>query len=884
YDDDEEDEDEEEEGGPSRRYDDDEDEEEEEEDEDVCLAHLPKARKKRRKVNRFIDEEAMVDDDEEEEEDEEEGFVEGQDEDFDELARETLDSRAHRELDRRRDEDSMDAEALAATMKARYGRSEFSRGAYRGDVEHIPQSMLMPSVADPKLWLCQVREGREKDVVFTILRKAIDRESTAGALDIYSVFARDSLKGYIYIEARQQAAVQAALDGVNNVFISKLRLVPVDEMVDCLTIKAKDQNLDNVHWFRVKRGKYAGDLGQVIQITENGETMLCRLVPRLEIGREGVRGPGAQKRKKNEPRAPQKLFNPMDHKGEVRKDRDYYIYNNEYFDREGYLEKNLKVSSVETVNVNPSLEEIGMFSGGTADKADLTHVANLAATRVATDYHIGEPVKITAGAMMGITGVVASIQHDILGIKPDSAYGSTLPSIVRVAASEVQKTFNVGDSVKVVKGKHEGAGGLIVVIDDNIITILDEGTKETIEVLSDYVRTTTDVGVIQPRTSPYDVGDLVFLQNDVAVVTKAERDQIFVLTQFGQTLRVQAQQIRSKRDSRSAIANDANRNPISAGTTVDVLDSDGRGDAKYTGTVQHIYRAFVFVKVVDLVENGGFVVAKAQNVVDKNAGKNGNSYSSPYDSYQTRNSFGGGGNRGGMGGFGGRGGGGGGGRGRGGGRGNFDPLIGQTVTIATGTFKGYLGIVKEVIDNQARVELHTASRVVTVDKTKVLRPGETRLPGAAGGRSDNPWGPPSSSISSYGDKWTSSASKTPMHGSKTPMHGSRTPFHGIGGRTPAHGDGGRTPGWDSGRASGSGSNTVDLGSRSTAAWDAGSKTPGHGMSAWDAGSRTPGHRAYGLDLDEPDNDGYGNSYDRRPYGDDSKLLRSSCSTDLCADG
>ncbi|KAJ3003870.1 hypothetical protein HKX48_001523, partial [Thoreauomyces humboldtii] len=163
-----------------------------------------------------------------------------------------------------------------------------------------------------------------------------------------------------------------------------------------------------------------------------------------------------------------------------------------------------------------------------------------------------------------------------------------------------------------------------------------------------------------------------------------------------------------------------------------------------------------------------------------------------------------------------------------------------TVTIAVGAFKGYVGIVKEVIDDIARVELHTASRVVNVDRSKVLRPGETMAP--------------SHSANSNGGAYQSStfsnnrfdSVQTPLHGSKTPMHGSRTPFAGgrtpgmDGGRTPF--GGGRTPGMDGGRTpamgmAGGRTPAMDMGR--TPAWDAGSKTPRQGY-AWDAGSRTPG--------------------------------------------
>jgi transcription elongation factor SPT5 len=45
-----------------------------------------------------------------------------------------------------------------------------------------------------------------------------------------------------------------------------------------------------------------------------------------------------------------------------------------------------------------------------------------------------------------------------------------------------------------------------------------------------------------------------------------------------------------------------------------------------------------------------------------------------------------------------------------------DRTLGKTVTIRKGPYKGMLGIVKDATDTTARVELHSKSRVVNIDK------------------------------------------------------------------------------------------------------------------------------------------------------------------------
>lgn len=55
------------------------------------------------------------------------------------------------------------------------------------------------------------------------------------------------------------------------------------------------------------------------------------------------------------------------------------------------------------------------------------------------------------------------------------------------------------------------------------------------------------------------------------------------------------------------------------------------------------------------------------------------------------------------------------------GRGPRDRLIGVTVTIVKGPYKGYVGAIKDTNGPIARVELHTGNKVVPVDKEKLKR-------------------------------------------------------------------------------------------------------------------------------------------------------------------
>ena len=52
-------------------------------------------------------------------------------------------------------------------------------------------------------------------------------------------------------------------------------------------------------------------------------------------------------------------------------------------------------------------------------------------------------------------------------------------------------------------------------------------------------------------------------------------------------------------------------------------------------------------------------------------------------------------------------------------RGPRDRLIGQTITVGQGSYKGYKGIVKDTNGNMARVELNTGNKLVMIDKNNL---------------------------------------------------------------------------------------------------------------------------------------------------------------------
>lgn len=114
-------------------------------------------------ATRYLDVEAEVDNDEEEDDDDEElqketreGFID-EDEGLDSADGRQRIVADHQRLDRRQQEIiDQDAEEVAQRLKARYARPA---ARYMGDVDQVPQRLLMPSVKDAFLWQIRVKVG-----------------------------------------------------------------------------------------------------------------------------------------------------------------------------------------------------------------------------------------------------------------------------------------------------------------------------------------------------------------------------------------------------------------------------------------------------------------------------------------------------------------------------------------------------------------------------------------------------------------------------------------------------------------------------------------------------------------------------------------------------
>lgn len=726
-------------------------------------------RAKKRSGSEFFDLEAQVDsEDEEDEEDGEDDFIVNN---GDELPDEDDNRRMHRRPLLPREDDQEDVEALERKIQARYARS--SHQEYDEETTEVEQQALLPSVRDPKLWMVKCAIGHEREVAVCLMQKFLDKGSE---LQIRSAIALDHLKNYIYIEADKEAHVREACKGMRNIYTgSKILLVPIKEMTDVLSVESKAIDLSRDTWVRMKIGTYKGDLAKVVDVDNVRQRVTVKLIPRIDLQALANKLEGREVPKK-------KAFTPAPRLMNVDEARDLNLrverrrnpMSGDYFEningmlfKDGFLFKNVSMKSISAQNIHPSFDELEKFRPPAENgDGDMTSLTTLFANRKKGHFMKGDRVIIVKGDLKNLKGWVEKVEEDTVHIKPNAA---GLPKTLAVSEKELCKYFEPGNHVKVVSGATEGATGMVLTVQGHVVNIVSDTTKEVLRVFSDNVVESSEVTSGITRIGDYELHDLVQLDNsNFGVIIRVESEAFQVLkgsADRAEVVLVRLRDIKYKIDRKHS-AQDCMKNTISVKDVVKVLEGPCKGRQ---GPVEHIYRGILFIYDRHHLEHAGFICAKSQSCKlvggsRANGDRNGNMLSrvaqlrpptrrpqSPGRSPRGGPPISGGRHRGGRG---------------------HDGLVGASIKVRMGPFKGYKGRVVDVKGTTIRVELESQMKVVTVDRAHISDNVNVSTPYRDNHR--------------YG-----SGSETPMHPSRTPLHPYMTPMRDPG-ATPIH-DGMRTP-------------------------------------------------------------------------------------------
>jgi transcription elongation factor SPT5 len=307
-------------------------------------------------------------------------------------------------------------------------------------------------------------------VVFEIMLKA-----STQPLPILSAFARDSLRGEVFVEASSERDIQHALRGIHGVYLFRgIHLVPLEEKIRILTLRDLDDPVIPGSWVRPKRGKYKGDLGLVL--TVNHCILKVALVPRIPMI---LPDPSLKGKRKQPPqcRPPQRLFNfaeIVDVYGldAVKTGDGSDRFNGDVY-KNGMLEKVFDLTGLKTQDVNPSMDEVKPFHS--IGSSSWGAIRKLIAQNAVVGLSPGDTVQIISGEQQGLRGELINVGTDVVRVILKT--GSSSGQLVDVPSDIVQKYFESGDYVKVRVGTERGRSGWVIACDQGVVTLYEPLTS-----------------------------------------------------------------------------------------------------------------------------------------------------------------------------------------------------------------------------------------------------------------------------------------------------------------------------------------------------------------------------------------------------------------------
>jgi len=664
----------------------------------------------------------------------------------------------------------------------------------------VSQQSLVPSVSDPSLWMISCSTGKEQELVLQIMNKCVAYARQGRPLGICGAIAAQS-KGRIYIESYSEPAVVEAIAGVRGLLQYTMRLIPIQDMTTVMTVVPKKKPVKKNEWVRMTRGHYKGDLALVVAVRESGLKCIVQCVPRLDLAALSLPLEEARVRRKTV-RPPQKFYNEQELAALGYADRRHrqrfpgmdhmcdYFENNYYHD--GYMLKEVTVGSMVKPCTNenpPNLEELQQFRKRNKavddDGNDENEGSKMAASLLDELSELqgktglmkssssnggiltGDKVEIVEGDLIGMKGKVMSMDGTTIKIKPlDASLDIGGTGEIEFLASQVRKHIAVGAHVKVVDGRYTNETGTVVAVEevdgdkDFTAVVLTDVTNKEISLRVSQLRESSEQYSGQDKLAGYELYDLVMLSgggsaNEVGIIVRVGREDFTVINNHGMSRDVRPEELRGKRNSTSnrAVALDVQGNQMRCGDQVNVAEGPHKGK---TATIKRMSRSQLFLYSQTRSDNAGIFVVRSRKCVlagsrSQQRGSQGGDVS-PFATPQSQTS------RGSMGG----------GRGKG-----QDSLIGKTVRIQAGQWKGYLGAVCDATATHVQVELHSRLKKVMVVRERVAVVGDKFGAVEDVNQNDVPNGVPASFTTA-----------TPMHGGATPMHGGATPMHG--GATPMH--------------------------------------------------------------------------------------------------
>eukprot|EP01015_Nassula_variabilis_P010296 TRINITY_DN1821_c0_g1_i8.p1 TRINITY_DN1821_c0_g1~~TRINITY_DN1821_c0_g1_i8.p1 ORF type:complete len:513 (+),score=115.55 TRINITY_DN1821_c0_g1_i8:66-1604(+) len=468
------------------------------------------------------------------------------------------------------------------------------------------------------------------------------------------------------------------------------------------------------------RDSYRDDLARVDTVDPETNTVRCILVPRLNYednGYQNTRDEGGEDSKRKGRRAlektrpPQKLVTPDER---MHRDGADFLEGNKRF-RNGYLVKDFQVHQLQTSNVLPTIEELKMFKflnnnyqDEPKDQANTLLSLIEDATGLQQTINVfqkGDKVRVVRGELVNLIGRVVSVKDNLVRIESIS---EELLDTMDIDPLDLEKYFSKGDHVKVINGKFEGQTGTVLTVHEFVATLISEDMKNQFQVRINDIKLSGEVNNVSEYQSQYKKYDLVKLNDlkTVGIIIQLSKDTCNIVDTENSIQTVKYQKIERKLNTKRNIAQ-SGKQEIRTDSTVKMMDGINKGRK---GVVVHVYRDILFLRNQEAMHTGGVLVEKASNcLLITTVALNNTNLVSRFEKMSQNFGDTGGSQQGAKG-------------------QTVDKnheFIGKEVSIVRGGWKGYKGVVKDINDKVARVELYSKFKTLSIPRQDIRLASDT---------------------------------------------------------------------------------------------------------------------------------------------------------------
>ena len=496
----------------------------------------------------------------------------------------------------------------------------------------------LPTSKDPKLWLVKCKIGDEKEIVANLYHKYFyfknkdNKDDQKDKVKIFSIISFTNLKGKIFIEAHSERDVQFAIQDMSNVNQNSIQLVPVQERPQIFEFdQTPKYDIFKNQLVRIKGGNYDGDLAKVIEVEDQMNKIHVVLVPRIFDDLKGKKGYNVAPFSKTNSfiRPRQKLF---DEKYLSKEDLDYItninepigqikkFHNNKFLD--GLLIKVLKSVQLDTENVSPKEEELqkigciidddGVYTDKNTKKRLI--VANKSNVR----FKKGDYVKIVCKdneELNGLNAKVIESENDnnvkikIIHDKIQAVYSLPKEQLVLI-----KHDFKNGDLVFAKYGSNKGKSGMIIqILETGNITVYDSISKTQFVAKNSDLIFIEDMEYDSQENEMFKIGDLVRVKNSniVCYIIESSKYIIKVITITNELKELSVREVNKINLGKRITCIDGKGNPLDLENMVKVIKGQYKG---YKGLIKSIYNRFIFLMNNEFMRTNGIFCELSENL------------------------------------------------------------------------------------------------------------------------------------------------------------------------------------------------------------------------------------------------------------------------------